>query len=61
MKYRVHSIEVKSDNMQNKLEQFINNLDGEVISIVPHVRPTFQLMGATSRTDYILIVEKKNQ
>jgi hypothetical protein len=59
MKYRVHRIEVKADNMQEKLEQFINNLDGEVISVIPNVRPTFQLMGATSKIDYILIVEKK--
>ena len=61
MKYRVHRIEVKRDNMQHKLEAFLNNLDGEVVSIIPHVRPTFQFMGATARTDYILIVEKRNR
>lgn len=58
MKYRVHRIEVKSDNMQEKLEQFINKLDGEVISIIPDIRPTFQLMGATAKIDFLLIVEK---
>ncbi len=59
MKYKVHRVEVKSDNMQEKLEQFINNLDGEVISIVPNVRPTFQFMGATAKIDYLLVVEKR--
>ena len=58
MKYRVHRLEVQSDNMQEKLEQFINKLDGDVISVIPNVRPTFQLMGATSKIDFILIVEK---
>jgi len=58
MKYRVHRIEVNSDTMQEKLEQFLNKLDGEVISVIPNVRPTFQLMGATSKIDFILIVEK---
>lgn len=59
MKYIVHRIEVKSENMQEKLEQYLNKLDGEVVSIIPNVRPTFQLMGATAKIDYILIVEKK--
>lgn len=58
MKYKVHRIEVKIDNMQDKLEQFLNKLDGEVIQIIPNVRPTFQGMGATSKIDFLLIVEK---
>ena len=59
MKYRVHRIEVNRENMQEKLEQYLNKLDGEVVSIIPNVRPTFQLMGATAKIDYILVVEKK--
>ena len=59
MKFGVHRIEVKRDNMQEKIEAFLNEVDGEVISIIPHVRPTFQFMGATARTDYVLIVEKR--
>lgn len=59
MKYRVHRLEVRKDDMQEKLEAFLNKVDGEVISIIPHVRPTFQFMGATARTDYVLIVERR--
>lgn len=58
MKYHVHRIDVKSDNMQEKLEKFINRLNGDVVSIIPNVRPTFQGMGATAKIDFILIVEK---
>jgi len=58
MNYKVHRIEVDKDNMQEKLEQFLNSLKGEVVSIIPNVRPAFQLMGATSKIDSLLIVEK---
>jgi hypothetical protein len=59
MKYIVHRLEVNKDNMQEKLEQFLNTLNGEVISVIPNVRPTFQLMGPTAKVDFLLIVEKK--
>lgn len=58
MKHKVHRLDVKRDNMQEKLEIFLNELQGEVISIIPNVKPTFQLMGATAKVDYLLIVEK---
>ena len=58
MKYKVHRIDVKSNNMQDYLEQFLNNLNGEVIAVIPNVKPTFQLMGATAKVNFLLIVEK---
>jgi len=56
MKYKVHRIEVKKDNMQEKLEQFINKLDGEVIAILPNVTQYFMMYGA--KINFLLIVEK---
>jgi hypothetical protein len=58
MKYRVHQLEVKKDTAQEKLQNFLNQLDGEILTIVPYVSPTFQAMGATSKVDFLLIVEK---
>jgi len=58
MKYRVHRIDVNRDNMQEKLELFVNTLNGEIVSIIPDVKPTFHLMGATSKIDFLLAVEK---
>ena len=58
MKYRIHRLDVNRDNMQEKLESFINNLDGELISVMPDVRPTFRAMGATAKVDFILVIEK---
>jgi hypothetical protein len=58
MKYKVHRLEVNKKDMQEKLELFLNSLDGEIISIFPNVKPTFQPMGATAKVDFLLIVEK---
>ncbi len=58
MKYRVHQLDVKKDTAREKLEQFINQLQGEFVSVVPYVNPTFQGMGATAKVDYLLVVEK---
>ena len=58
MKYRVHQLEVKQDTAQEKLANFLNSLDAEVISVVPYVSPTFQGMGATSKIVFLLIVGK---
>ena len=58
MNYRVHRIDVSSDNMQERLEKFINHMEGDLVSVLPDVRPTFQGMGATAKIDFILVVER---
>jgi len=56
MKYRVHRIEVSKDNLQECLEHFLNNLEGEVISVLPNVTQYFLCYGA--KVNCILVVEK---
>ena len=58
MKYKVHYFPLKMTKDQNRLEDFLNNLKGEVVSIIPNVKPTFLPMGATAMVDFLLIVEK---
>ena len=58
MKYKVHRFQIKMNEDQTKLEEFLNKLEGEVVTIIPNVKPTFQLMGATAKVDFLLIVEK---
>jgi hypothetical protein len=55
MKYRVHRFDVRMTSDQNKLEQFLNSLEGEVVSIIPNV--TLGFMWA-HRVDFLFIVEK---
>ena len=60
MKYKVHRMEINMEKDQAKLEQFLNELHGEVVSIIPNMAKTtlFQIYGATRKIDFILIVEK---
>ncbi|OQB48201.1 MAG: hypothetical protein BWY00_00811 [Firmicutes bacterium ADurb.Bin153] len=58
MRYIVHKLEVKLDDSAQELERFLNGLTGEVFSIVPIVVPAFFAMGASSKTKFLLIVEK---
>lgn len=58
MKYRVHKLEVKRDNVEEKLERFLNQLKGDAVAVLPFVQPTFQLMGATAKVDFLVIVER---
>ncbi|PLX16308.1 MAG: hypothetical protein C0599_15595 [Salinivirgaceae bacterium] len=58
MKYKVHRLDVRGSDMQEKLELYLQPVKGEVISIIPNVKPTFQLMGATARVNFLLVVEK---
>ena len=60
MKCRVHRLGIKMENDQNKLEQFLNNLEGEVVSIIPNIKRTslFQIYGLTDKIDFLLIIEK---
>ena len=47
MKYKVHRMEINLEKDQTKLEQFLNNLHGEVVSIIPNIAKTtlFQIYG----------------
>ena len=56
MKYRVHRLDVNRDNMQEKLEQLLNRLDGDVVAVMPNVRPTFLFYGV--QVEFLLVVEK---
>ena len=60
MKYKIHQFEIDMRKDRDKLEKFLNGLSGEIVSIIPHVKPTFQGMGATAKVDFLYIVEKMN-
>lgn len=60
MKYKVHRFEINMSADQQRLEQFLNNLNGDVVSIIPNIAKTslLQIYGVTRKIDYLLIVEK---
>ena len=53
MKYRVHRLDVNRTKDQDRLEQYLNMLKGEVIAIIPNI-----IAGSTR---FLLIVEKKDE
>ena len=58
MKYRVHRFPIKMNEDQTKLEDFLNNLKGEVVSIIPNVTPTMMILGGSAKVDFLFVVEK---
>jgi len=57
-RYRVHRLDIDMSKEQDKLEQFLNNVEGEVISVIPSVTPKFTPGGMGARVNFLLIVEK---
>ncbi|MEN8239542.1 MAG: hypothetical protein ABFR53_10110 [Actinomycetota bacterium] len=55
MSYRVHRFDMKMARDQSQLEQFLNSLDGELVSITPNVTVGFMWI---PRVNFLLIVEK---
>jgi len=53
MKYRVHQFNLSMTTGQQRLEQFLNSLDGEVVAIIPNVTPF-----PATIVNFLLIVEK---
>ena len=60
MKYKVHLFKMGGDNALFELEHFLNNLKGEVVSILPKIKKLSlpQIYGVTQRVDYLIIIEK---
>lgn len=60
VKYKVHRLDVNDENMQSKLETFLNTLSGEAMMITPHIARTtlLQIYGVKDKIDYFLVVEK---
>ncbi|MFC2153260.1 hypothetical protein ACFLQ7_01315 [Actinomycetota bacterium] len=60
MAYKVHHLDVDLENDESKLETFLNELAGEVISIIPNIKRTTlaQIYGRSRKIDFLLIIER---
>ncbi|SHJ64477.1 hypothetical protein SAMN02745751_03027 [Dethiosulfatibacter aminovorans DSM 17477] len=61
MIYRVHKFQVGKEIDELDLERYLNELKGEVVSIIPNIIPKFHMMGATAGYDCLLIIEKDTE
>ncbi len=55
MAYRIHRFDIKMTKDQSRLEHFLNDLQGEVVEIIPNVTIGFFW---AHRINVLLIVEK---
>ena len=58
MKYRIHRFQINMKEDQIKLEQFLNSIEGDVVSIIPNVTPALFILGGAAKIDFLMIVEK---
>ena len=55
MNYKVHRFNLNMSANQRELEQFLNSLKGEIVTIIPNVQIWFFWI---HRVNFVLIVEK---
>ena len=60
-RYRVHRFDVVMRTDQAKFEHFLNSLEGEVVSVIPSVSPSWTFGGMGARTYYFWVIEKVDQ
>ena len=53
MSYRVHRFDLSMTRDQQKLEFFLNRLEGEIVAIIPNVTPV-----PATFVNFVLIVER---
>jgi hypothetical protein len=57
-KYRVHRVDVRMSRDQARFELFLNDLEGEVISVIPNVSPSWTFGGMGAKVRYLWVIEK---
>ena len=55
MKYKVHRYDISMTKDKDKLELFLNSLEGKVVAIIPNV--TIKVMWVP-QVDFLLIIEE---
>ncbi len=57
-KYKVHRLDIRMTREENRLEQFLNSMEGEVVAIIPGVLPKFTAGGMGAKVFFLWVVEK---
>lgn len=55
MRYQIHRFNLRMTQDQADLERFLNDLEGDVVAIIPNV--TLHVLWA-QRVDFVLVVER---
>ena len=60
-RYIVHRFDVVMRTDQARFEQFLNSLEGEVVSVIPSVSPSWTFGGMGAGTYYFGLIEEVDQ
>ena len=60
-RYKVHRVDIRMSRDQDRFEQFLNSLEGEVVSVIPNVSPSWTFEGMGARVHYFWVIEKVKQ
>ena len=57
----MHRFPIDTERDRERLEDYLNTLDGEVVSVLPNIRNTSlpQIFGLIKKIDFLLIVERR--
>ena len=60
MPYKIHRFDITMETDQYKLEDFLNSLKGEIVSIIPNNKKITlaQIYGVSRKIDFLLIIER---
>jgi len=54
MRHKIHKFKLSMTEDQDKLELFLNSLDGEIVAIIPNATTSLPF----TYIDFVLVVEK---
>ena len=60
-RYKVHRVDIRMSRDQDRFEHFLNSLEGEVVSVIPNVSPSWTFEGMGARVHYFWVIEKVKQ
>jgi len=60
MKYKVHRFSIDMENDQLALQDYLNKIKGEIVSIIPNNKNVSlgQIYGVSRKIDFLYIIEK---
>ena len=57
-RYRVHRFEIRMSSDQVRLEDYLNKIEGEIISVISNVKSRFTFGGFVDYVNFLYIIER---
>lgn len=57
-RYRVHRFEIRMSRDQARLEDYLNKIEGGIVSVIPNVKSRFSFGGFVDYVNFLYIIER---